>query len=216
MAVQIPNGSIIAMASGYEAAVTVTAATNANPSVMTTGTAHGITNGEFFEFTSGWSRATDRIFRASGASGSTISPEGLNTTSTTAYPAGSGAGAIREISGFTQIQQILQSDSSGGEQQFLEYQFLEGDASRRIPTTKSASGLTFQIADDPTLAGYIALAVANDDRLPRAVRVTLPSGSLILYNAFISLNVTPSLTVNELMAVTATLSLLGAPVRYAA
>ncbi|MGH8430340.1 MAG: phage tail tube protein [Solimonas sp.] len=50
--------------------------------------------------------------------------------------------------------------------------------------------------------------------MPRAVKVTLPDGSVILYNAYISLNKTPSLTVNELMACQVTLSLLAETVRY--
>ena len=92
---------------------------------------------------------------------------------------------------------------------------LEADAQKRIPTFKSAAGLTFSVADDPTLAGYVLASTANDDRLPRAVRITLPSGATIFYNAYISLNKTPSLTVNQIMAVEVTLSLLAEPVRYA-
>ena len=80
---------------------------------------------------------------------------------------------------------------------------------------KSAAGLSFQVADDPTLAGYILASTANDDRLKRAVKITLPSGAVIYYNAYISLNKTPSLTVNSIMAVEVTLSLLAEPVRYA-
>lgn len=215
MTVRIPNGAIIAMASGYVAADTVTAATNASPSVLTTSAAHGILNGAFFEFNSGWSRADGRIFRAIAASGSSISPEGLDTTSTAAYPAGSGIGTIREISGWTTINQILSTQSDGGDQQFATYQLLEGDTEKRIPTVKSAAGLTLTIADDPTLAGYLAIAAANEDRAQRAFRVTLPGGSILLYNALVSLDPTPSLTVNDVMAVTVTLSFVGAPVRYA-
>ena len=50
---------------------------------------------------------------------------------------------------------------------------------------------------------------------PPQSRVTLPSGAIILYNAYISLNKTPSLTVNEIMACEVTLSMLNEPVRYA-
>jgi hypothetical protein len=121
-----------------------------------------------------------------------------------------------EVLTWTQLAQILGSASSGGEQQFLEYQLLESDTQQRIPTTKSASGLSFTVADDPALPGYQLASAANDDRLPRAVRITLPSGATIFYNAYISLNKTPTLTVNEIMAVEVTLSLLSDPMRYAA
>ena len=125
-----------------------------------------------------------------------------------------GAGTARLITGWTQLSQILTSSSNGGEQQFLDYQFLESDAQKKLPTYKSASGLVFSVADDPTQPGYTLAATANDDRLPRAVSITLPGGSVIYYNAYISLNKTPSLNVNEIMAVEVTLSLLAEVVRY--
>lgn len=215
MSVSVPNGSLVHIASGYGASKTMSAVTNANPGVATLEASHGIIVGDVFEVTSGWSRLTNKIVRASVVSTNDVSLESQNTTSTSIYAAGSGTGSIREISGWTQLAQILDSQSNGGEQQFLEYQFLEDDQQKRIPTTKSASGLQLQIADDPTLAGYILCETANDDRLQRAVRVTLPSGAKIYYNAYITLNKTPTLTVNQLMAVTVTLSLLAEPVRYA-
>lgn len=215
MAISLPNGSLVAIASGYGTPSTMSALTNANPGVATLGAGHGIIVGDYFEVTSGWSRLTDKIVRASVVATNDVTLEGQDTTLTSIYPTGGGTGSVREITGWTQLAQILSSSSNGGEQQFLEYQLLEGDSQKRIPTVKSASGLTFSVADDPTLAGYILASAANDDRLPRAVRITLPSGAVILYNAYISLNKTPSLGVNEIMAVEVTLSLLAEPVRYA-
>lgn len=214
MAISLPNGALVAIASGYGAAKTMSAITNANPGVATLEASHGISTGDFFEVTSGWSRLTDKIIKAGTVSTNDVQLLGIDTSLTSIYPAAGGAGSIREITGWTQLSQILSSSSSGGEQQFLEYQLLESDAQKRIPTFKSAAGLSFSIADDPTLAGYILASAANDDRLPRAVKITLPSGSVILYNAYISLNKTPSLTVNEIMACEVTLSLKAEPVRY--
>jgi len=213
MSVSLPNGALISIASGYGTAVAISAITNANPAVATS-TAHGFANGDFVEVTSGWSRLTNKVVRISGVTANTFNLENVDATLTSIYPAASGAGTARKVTGYTQLSQILTSSSNGGEQQFLEYQFLESDAQKRIPTFKSAAGLTFSVADDATQAGYILAAVANDDRLPRAVKATLPSGGVISYNAFISVNKTPSLTVNELMAVECTMSLLAEPVRY--
>jgi hypothetical protein len=213
MAVSLPNGSIVAVASGYGAVVPITVLTNASPSVATA-TAHGFADGDYVEVTSGWSRLTGKVVRVAGVTANTFNLEGINAVSTLIYPTGAGIGSVRKVTGFTQLSQILTSASSGGEQQFLEYQFLESDAQRRIPTVKSASGMTFSVADDPTLAGYILVSAANDDRLPRAVRITLPSAGVLSYNAYLSLNKTPSLSVNEIMAVEVTLSLLNEPVRY--
>lgn len=214
MSVQLPNGALIAIASGYDAADVMSAITNANPGVATLAASHGIVQGDIMEITSGWSRLTNKIVKAGVVAVNDVPLLGIDTTLTSIYPAAGGAGSVRKISGWTQLSQVLSSSSSGGEQQFLDYQFLESDAQKRIPTTKSAVGLTFSVADDPTQPGYLLASTANDDRLPRAVRITLPSGSEIYYNAYISLNKTPSLTVNELMAVEVTLSLLAEVVRY--
>jgi hypothetical protein len=214
MSVSLPNGSTVAIASGYGSALTVTALTNANPAVATS-TAHGLSNGDYVEITSGWSRLNNKVVRVAGVTANTFELEGIDTSSTAIYPAGTGTGSVREVTGWTQISQILASSSTGGEQQFLTYQFLEADAETQIPTTKSAGGMELSIGDDPTLAGFIALVAANDDRLKRALRITLASDAKILYNAYCSINKTPSLTVNELMASQATLSFLTEPVRYA-
>jgi len=215
MSVSLPNGALVAIASGYDALDVMSAITNANPGVSTLAPSHGIVAGDYMEVTSGWSRLTNKIVRAGTVATNDVPLLGIDTTATSVYPAAGGAGSVRRISGWTQLSQILSSSTNGGEQQFLEYQFLESDSQKRIPTFKSASGLTFSVADDPTQPGYILASAANDDRLPRAVRISLPGGSVILYNAYISLNKTPSLTVNELMAVEVTLSLLAEPVRYA-
>lgn len=216
MAVSLPNGSIVAIASGYGAVKNMTAISNATEAVATLEVSHGIVENDYIEVTSGWSRLTNKIVRADSVATNDVTLEDINTSSTARYPAGAGVGSIREITGFTQLAQIVGSTSEGGEQQFTTYQFLEADSEVRIPTNKSAAGITFTVADDPTLAGYILAQAANEDRLPRAIRITLSNGGILLYNAYVSLAPIPSLTVNEIMSVQVTLSLLAEPVRYAA
>lgn len=215
MSVSLPNGSLVAIASGYGAVKTITAISNANPGVATAA-AHGFTDGDIVEVTSGWSRLTNKVVRVDNAATGVFDLEGINTSNTSTYASGGGAGSAREITGWTQLAQITNSTSSGGEQQFLTYQFLESDSESRIPTFKTAAGITFTVADDPSLPGYILAKEANDDRVPRAVRVTLSNGATLYYNAYVSLSTIPSLTVNELMTIEVTLSLTAEPVRYAA
>ena len=215
MSVSLPNGALFFIASGYAASKTMSAVTNANPAEATLEATHGVVEGDFIEVTSGWSRLNNKIVRAGTVATNDVELEGIDSSLTSIYAAGSGAGSVRKITGWTQLQQVLGNSSSGGEQQFATYQFLEDDQETRIPTTKSAAGLEIQIADDPTLAGYILASTANDDRLRRAIKVVLPNGSVLLYNAYVSLNKTPSLTKNEVMACQVTLSFLNEPVRYA-
>lgn len=216
MSVSLPNGATISVGSTYGATKTVSAASNANPGVITLEASHGIVVNDIFEWTSGWSRANGNVYRASAVATNDVSVEGLNTSSTARFPAGSGIGTIREVSAWTQITQILETQTTGGEQQFVTYSFLEDDAEHQIPTVKSPIVFNFTIGDDATLAHYAVLDAADADRLQRVVRVVLPSGSVIYWSAYVTLQKTPTLTKNEVMGLRVTMSLINAVTRYAA
>ena len=104
--------------------------------------------------------------------------------------------------------------TSGGDQQFANFSFLEEDYERQLPTITSAQSIQIGLADDPLLAGYIALKAAGEARAIRALKVTLPNGAVLLYNGYCSFNETPTLTKGSVMQVRATFSLSGRPVRY--
>ena len=108
MSVQLPNGTTFAIATAYGTSKNMTAVTNASTGVATLEASHGISTGDFFEVTSGWSRLTNKIVRATLTTDATdVEFDGYDTSSTTIYAAGTGTGSVREISGWTQLQQIL-------------------------------------------------------------------------------------------------------------
>ena len=215
MAVSLPNGSTFSLGLSYGAPIVVTAISNAKPAVCSA-LAHGLQDGDLVEVTSSWSKLNNRIFRVSASVAGTFALEGTDTTKTSIFRPGGGRVTVREIETQEQITQVLENTSSGGEMGFTEVSFLEDDFSSQLPTQASAQSLALKIADDPALPGYIAVKAASESRTPRALIAALPSGSLILYNAIVSLNETPTFTKNEVMAVTATFSLKTPPVRYAA
>jgi hypothetical protein len=212
MSVSLPNGITLALATAYGSNISVSAVTNANPAVCTAA-GHGLVNGDLVEFTSGWAKANNRIYRVSLAS-TTFALEGLDTSSTTLFPAGSGTGTVRKLTTLTQISQILDISSSGGDMQFANYSFLENDYETQLPTQASAQSITISVADDQTLAGYIALKAAAQTRALTGLKATLPNGSILLYNGYVSFDETPSMTKNQVMACKGTFSLQGRPVRY--
>jgi hypothetical protein len=213
MSISLPNGATLKLATVYGSAISITAASNANPAVLTAA-AHGLANGDLVEVTSGWSRINNRIFRVILSAAGTFALEGLDSSNTVTYTPGGGVGSVRKITTLTQITQILETTSSGGEMGFTEVSLLENDFSTQLPTQASAQSIAISIADDPTLAGFIAVKAAAETRTPRALVVTLPNSSVILYNGIVSLDETPSLTKNSIMAVKSTFSLQGRPVRY--
>lgn len=214
MAASLPDGSIVSLATTMDSAKTVSAITNAATGVATS-TSHGFTNGDVVIMSSGWSNLNNRVVRCANVATNAFDLEGVTTTSTTLFPAGSGTGTATEITAFTQISQIMGFSTSGGDQQFVNYSFLEQNFETQIPTIFSAQSMTLDIADDPSLAGYIALKAASDARATRCLKIALPSGSVVYYYGYVSLNETPSVSKGQIMTVKATFSLLNKPVRYA-
>jgi len=214
MAVKLPDGATVSMQTAVGTSKTVTAVTNASTAVATS-TAHGLSNGALVAVTSGWSRLNNRVLRVANVTANTFDLEGFDSSNLSLFPAGSGIGSVLPITTFTQITQILEFTTSGGEQQFTTFSFLEQDYETQEPTVTSAQSLSIGIGDDPALAGYIALKTAGEQRAVRALRMTLPDGSFILYYGTVSFNETPTVTKGEVMQVTATVSLKARPVRYA-
>lgn len=214
MSVSLPNGATISIATGYGVSAPITAISNANPAVATV-TGGAVATADIIVVKSGWSRLNDRVIRA-GSGGGSVTLEGVNTTNVSTFPAGTGLGSLVEVTGWQQITQILETTSSGGSQNFVNYSFLESDTEYQIPTTKSPVAFTFKIADDATLAHYAVLDAADLARTPQAVRLLLPTGSVVYWNAYVTLSRTPSLTKNEVMSLEVTMSLVSEVTRYAA
>lgn len=215
MAAILPNGSILEIAATFGTAKTVTGISNALPAVATA-PAHGLANGDVAVITSGWTRLNDRVIRVADADSGTFELDGINTTNAIVYTVGSGAGQVRSVTGWAQISQVTDSTSSGGEQQFTTFGFLEESDDRQLPTTKSPISMSIVVADNPSLPYVAAVEAADEDRETRVIRLTLPNGSVIYYNAYVSITSTPSLSRNNIMTRTITLSLASRPTRYAA
>lgn len=212
MAVKLPNGCTFSIMSGLASALTVTAATNASESVLTV--TNALSAGDYVVFTSGWSRANARVFRVKSPSGTALTLEGFDTSSTSLFPAGSGTGSIQKVSGWTQITQVLDWTSSGGDPQYQTYSFLEMDYDLQIPTTTAAQSIAFTLADDSSLAGYAAVKAAAAARTNYAVLGVFPDSSRILYNGIFSFDETPVMSKGNLMSVKGGIALQGRPVRY--
>ncbi|MBC9743287.1 phage tail protein [Pseudomonas syringae pv. syringae] len=215
MGFRLPNGATLQIASAYGAAIPVTALSNANPAVATAA-AHGLADGDIIAVTSGWTRLNDRATRVSKSLSGTFALENINTTNVQPYPAGSGLGSVRKVTSFVEVPQITEVNTSGGDQQFLTFGFLADDDDRQMPTTKNPISMSFTVADDPDLPYVAVVEAADEDKQARVLRLNLPGGSSIVYNAYVSITTTPTLGRNNLMTRVMTLSLAGRPARYSA
>lgn len=214
MAVQLPNGTIIEIAAPGGTAKPITSTSNAKPAVASA-VAHGLTDGTILVVSSNWSRLNDAVFRVANPMADTFELEGSDTSNVKRFPAGGGAGSVRVVSAFTQIGQVLELSTSGGEQQYANYGFLEDDDEKQIPTTRSAQSLPISIADDPSLPGFQAMKAAAESREPIVLKMTFPNGATWLCYCNVSFNETPTMQKNNVMACSGSFSLISRPVRYA-
>lgn len=217
MAFSLPNGSTIAIAATFGAEITITGISNANPAVATAD-AHGLVEGDIIQVTgSSWSKVNNKVYRVGVVTTDTFELEGLDATNVITYPADGGAGTkVKEVLTWTQIPQILGVETSGGEQAFYTFQFLEDDDEKQLPTTKSAISMTLTVADDPAQPFVPLIERYDEIKSIQPVRLSLVNGSSIYYPAITTISSTPSLTVNELMTRSISVALQARPTRYAA
>lgn len=219
MAVSTPNGAKFFIASTYGAEQTFSSISNASEAVASFAAAPSLVAGDIIEVSSGWQRLDKRIVRVktvSGAGPYLVTFEAIDTSSTTQYPAGGGAGSVRKITAWTQITQVEAPTTSGGELSFIEYRILEEDLGRRLPDQKSAEGMQLTFFDDPSLAWYSTVQNASENNQTLyAMKSELRSGAIILRNAYWGLKEMPQMEAGAPMRSTIDLAFEGRVTRYA-
>lgn len=213
MAVKLPNGATVHIATALAADKKVTVATNAAECVLTVA-GHGFAAGDLVLFKSGWVRLNERVFQIGDVKTDTFKLIGIDTSNADEFPADSGIGAVQKITDWTQVSQIVEFSTSGGEQQYVDFGFLEDNFDQQIPSTKSAMSMSIKIADDTSLPGYKAAAKCSDKGGKWPLKVVLKGGGLICYNGYPSMNKTPELVRNQVMAVTLSYAISGEVNRY--
>lgn len=216
MAITLTTGSTLAIAKTYGPSIAFSTITNASDAVVTTASAHSIAVGEYVEVLSGWGRLNDRIARAkTGTAGSTLVLEGINTSDITKYPAGTGAGSVRRIVTWTTLSQVKSITASGGTQNFADVTDMTDVVERQVPTTRGAINITIDAYDDPSLAWYADVVIADEARTPYGFLITPANSKPMVSNAYWSLLRVPTMEQNEAMMTQINLSYAGEPVRYA-
>lgn len=213
MAFTLPDGSKVLIGTALGSAINVSAITNANPAVATA-TGHGLANGDEILFVSGWEDANENIFRVGGSATNSFNMEGLDSSATNWYPAGSGVGTVQKVTTWQEIQQITNIQASGGDPQYATVELLSRRNATNIPTRFNATTLTLTLADDPTLAGYQALVTASRGLLKRAFKFVLTGGSVGYGYGYVALNEMPAMNKGQVNTVQASITLLGKYIRF--
>lgn len=185
---QVPTGTLFFIASAYATSKNTTIVTNASEAVVTCA-AHGYSNGDIVEVSSGWGRLNLRVFRIKSVATDTFVLEGADTTSTNYFPPGNGIGSVRKISTFQQITGVMSPASSGGDPKTVNYKFVESDVEYSINDGFAATGYSMNIdADQIGSAGYTALRTLTDVQTNTCLKMQTRSGSLIFQPCTVALN----------------------------
>lgn len=218
MSITLSTGATVAVAKTYSpvltlAGTTITAISNANPAVASTATPAAVN--DYVVISSGWGLLDQRVCRVSAvAAGVSMTLEGVDTTDTTKYPALGGAGTFRKITAWSVLSQVKGVSASGGAQQFADITSITDTVKRQIPTIKDAVNMTIDVFDDPTLAWYADVTVADAARAPYGLLMTFPNGSKLAANAYWSLLKVPTMATNEALMTQISLSYAAEPLRY--
>lgn len=215
MAITLATGSTISVAKTYGTSVAMSAISNAAEAVATLGAGHSVVVGDYLEVTSGWGKLDKRLVRVKTVATNDITFEGINTVSTTTYPAGSGIGSVRRITAWDNLSQVKDISSSGGDQQFADTTAIDDLVEKKVPTIRSAVTMNLTVFDDPSLAWYATVTAASDSSTPAGLRISLANGSKLVANAYWSLMKVPTITKNEALGTSISLSYAADPVRYA-
>lgn len=207
------------IASAYGTAKTFSSISNAAEASASFAADPGFAVGDIVEVTSGWGRLNSRVCRIGSISGAgpyLCVLEDVDTSSTGNYPAGTGAGTMREITAWTEISQTKDITTSGGEQQFADVSTQDDDTERKMPTIRSASSIEIEVYDDPALAFYPTVLAASDNATVVAMRLFFRKGGSYLYaNSYWSMQEVPTIAKNEPLKSKISCSYASRSIRYA-
>ena len=213
MAYFFPEGSSQQFSQTFASAKTITALTNANPAVATS-TAHGYATNDEILLTSGWEDATDSVYKVTVIDADSFSIQGLDTSDTSFFPAGTGTGSAQKLSAWTAIPQVLTISSSGGDARFTDVAPLSRRNAVKIPTGFNATSVTMSLAHDASNANYQTMLGISRTLTKVAFKQAISGGATTYGYGYMNVSEMPKLNNNQVNTVDAAITVLGRSVSY--
>lgn len=206
----LSNGTQVFVEGSRGATIAVTAISNAVNPVFTVADAAGLAVGDYIVIESASSTLlADKQLRIRAITGTAVTVEGIDTSSTTKFPAG-GTAEIAKVLTWFEVPCVQDVSTDGGEQQFVNFQCLSDDREQQIPTYKSAVTNTFTFAHEYTNPVYPVLRNYDETGQVVAVRLFVPKASeMRMQTGTIAFNDTPTIGVNEIETVSIAISIRG-------
>lgn len=194
----LPNGATVQIATGLDAPIAFTAITNASPPVVTS-TAHGLLAGDYVVVSSGWCELDQQAYKVGAVDTDSFTLVGANTTNTTKYPAGGGAGSVAAVEGWVDLPCITNSALTGGEPQYVDVECLQEDNPKRLFNGMSPIDWQVSIADDDGNTSIDILEDLTETQETSVMRVILRSLAEKLYAGSFAISPDSTLSRGEVM-----------------
>ncbi len=202
MGFALPNGSRVYVQKSHNEVTNFNSISNAKEAVVTLNSGHGLVVGDEVMLTSSWTKLNNIVAKISHVNNNEVTLGNINTSNTTVFPVGEGQGTITKITEWEQLPQIKEVATEGGEQQFIQIQFLDDDAERQLPTIKSAKSKSFTIAHDSSLTIYTLLQQLDLTNNVVAMKMYVPKAKETRYDSVrIAFDPTPTTAINDIETV---------------
>lgn len=202
------QGAKFYVQTAIDSAVTVTGATNADPTVLTA-TAHGYVDNDEVMVVSGWDDVNYSVFRVNQLTTNTFELPDMDTSDTDWYPVGGGAGTAQKITTWQELGQVIAVTNSGGGPRNITTNLLNKRRPNVTPVGFEASTLSFTLGYDPAQTDQVELRDASRRLLKRAFKFVLPGGSYAYCYGTVSMSDLPTFDANSVMQVSVTVGIDG-------
>jgi hypothetical protein len=180
---QVLRNAVTEIQSTLGSDLTITAISNASEAVITA--TNTLTAGDLVVISGvvGMPKINDRVVRVKTPSGTQFTAEGVNSTNWGTYSSG---GVANEVTAFQTFDNISQLDLPDAGPDEIDVTAISDDERKIVFGHDSAQKGTLSLIADPLSAAVVEAAAAATDAKRRVFRVTLQSGYVAIFNAFVS------------------------------
>lgn len=178
MAYYFPEGTKVFYSNTFATAKNLTAVSNASPAVATC-VGHAYVDLDPLLIMSGWEDANDSVFEADQLTADTFGITGLDSSSTSWFPAGTGVGTAQRVSNWVEVPQILDISPNGGGVKYGTVSPLGARNDKKQPIGFEAQGVDLKIGYDATNATIKAMQAITRVFGKVALKLVIPGGGRI-------------------------------------
>jgi hypothetical protein len=208
----VPEGAKFYFSETFATAKGITALTNANPAVATAA-AHGFVDNNEVLLNLGWEDANG-VWRVDQIDANSFAILGLDATDTDFYAPGGGTGTAQLVSGWTEIPQVLNINTTGGDPSYTQIRPL----SRRNAINKAVgfnpSSIELTLGHDESLPAMQSLRGISRRLAQVAFKMVLSGGTVSYAFGTLTVSEIPALTSGQPNTVRAAISVDGRMITY--